>query len=133
MKSGKLLGIVAVTLAAWLSYCQISAMATHPLHVRLAEIMDERKLLWTMPQNEGGTREPDVSAIVCPIVTEAELNELIGHPKVEYRFFEESQISPPNSKRWTITGDRVDLLGVAQLIIVLAPDGYCEARYQHIK
>lgn len=114
------------------------------LYNQLSDIMAERKRLWETPVSEGGTREVDISDIVCPVVTEETLEDMYVDPSipkdsmpvsgeaVQYDYFETSQVYPDQTRRWALIKP-IGIFGTAQVLdIAIAPGKFCEARYRHM-
>jgi hypothetical protein len=97
---------------------------------QLLTIMRERTRLWQLPRAEGGTREIDISALICPIVTAEKLSELqrVNAGNVEY--VPDAQY-PPGSQLWNIKGDVIDPMTVSMLGVWLGPKTRCEAQFRH--
>ncbi len=131
-------GFVVVILFLFASYFSklIPIRTENTLYNQLYKILLERGELWSTPRAEGGTRERDISHLVCPLVSEEKLNEMYSSlkysRKLEYNYYETSVVYPDNSKRWIIK-KYYDPLRVDQIIITLASEGYCRVDYRNMK
>lgn len=103
--------------------------AANELDAQLLTIMRDRTRLWQLPRAEGGTREIDISRLICPIVTSEKLTQLhTGNPSnVEY--VPDSQY-PPGSQLWRVKGDVIDPFTVSTLAIWLGPQTRCVAQFR---
>lgn len=106
------------------------------LYLRLSEILDERARLWTLPRSEGGTREYDISHLVCPLVSNQLLTEMYQDsisattgPRVSYQHTNSPAWGPPNERdSWDLV--RRKMFHSEVLWIQLAEPDYCYARFQ---
>jgi len=125
----------AVTLSLILASCGNAAI-TNPLYLQLQGIMEERKQLWSIAVAKGGTRERDISYLVCPLVTEQAMEEMYAVPEIaktmQYEYIETSQVYPPNSRRWTLLKPLE--LGSGQVLSIrIASGNYCRVTYRHMR
>lgn len=126
------LGLFLVVTAAFALRIALTYTNTE-LYNRLDGYLHKRKEQWFLPRPEG-TRETDISAQICPRVSAEALDEVMAkHP-----FFMTTHISskqmglPIGARSWNITRP-IGFLENQSLSIYLAPGGYCEARYRHVK
>lgn len=105
------------------------------LYNTLLQVMTQREVLWfTPPPN--GTRDSEISGIVCPFITEKSLDEMYNDLKqldtVEYKYFEvDGSVYVAGTRRWLIKRP-LDRGGVSVLAIIIGPDAKCTAQYQHL-
>ncbi len=129
--------LMVLTLAAIIAFVALKScggtVGDNPQYKQLDVIMNERAHLWTTPRSEGGTRARDISDIVCPAISESDLNEMFADRKIlsniSYDYFEDGKgIYPDNTKRWIIR-KRINLSSTGVLAIELAPNNYCYVGY----
>lgn len=105
------------------------------LYNELTSIMEERRVLWFTPTAEGGSRERDISEIVCPLVNEQSLRQMYATPglrqTVSYDFFERADIYPSNTQRWMISR-RIGPITSQTLTVFVFENTSCRAIYKHI-
>ena len=105
--------------------------AANALDAQLLATMRERTRLWQLPTAEGGTREIDISTLICPMVTAEKLSELYRDNAGNVEYVPESQY-PPGSQLWRIKGDVIGPLEVSILAVWLGPETRCYAQFRHM-
>lgn len=128
--------ILSLVSVSFVIGCSGNSVGNSDIYAQLLSIMDDRKRLWFDPGPEG-TREFDVSTIVCPIVSEELLttmqDQIGASGDVEHLEFAEVNGSyAAGTKLWSIktpvgNGD------TAFLDITITRDATCRARYQHLR
>ena len=95
--------------------------------------LQKRKEQWFLPPPEG-TWQTDISAEICPQISAEALDEVMAkHPFFMTTHLPSKQMGLPGGARsWNITR-AIGFLNNQSLSIYLAPGGYCEARYRHVK
>lgn len=126
--------LLAITLS-W-NFIFPPTRSDNALYLRLTEVLDERARLWTTPRSEGGTREYDISALVCPIVSRQSLMEMYedartatAGPRATYQRTNSTLLGPPY-ERESFDLRRRHMFFSELLWIELAEPDYCYARFQ---
>lgn len=112
------------------------AVGKSDLYDRLLAVMSDRQRLWFTPPPQG-TREADVTAIVCPLVSPESLEVMLDlagpTDAIEYHHFEVSTEGvPAGTKRWMIR-ERLENGDYSVLWITISADRQCRAEYQHLR
>jgi len=118
----------------------LGACANKPKNVlvdQITQVMEDRKRLWDTPKSDGGSRELDVSDLVCTIVSESNLDELRRSGDagsfLQFDYFEASSYLPPKTKRYIFSKLIITRLSNQVLAIYMSPSEGCRATYRHRK
>jgi hypothetical protein len=127
-----LVAIIGAAIFAWAANWLVGEMTKPELYLSLEGVMADRKRLWNLPRDQGGTRDRDVSGIVCPMVDRARLDSLHQQRPdlVKRNVITQLGGVPDGTVAW-ILHRRIDFFSVQSLSVYLQPDGACEGRYSH--
>jgi hypothetical protein len=130
-----LLRIIA-TIVIYFSLSEYAwSVSAKELFSQIISVMQERNALWNKSNDTGGTRESDISDLVCPIVTKNDLKKISNDPNysssVEYNYYEDGGLIFEEKTNVWIIKRKINFLETQILMIVIS-DSECRAYYQHI-
>ena len=104
--------------------------AVNELDAQLLAFLRERDELWSIPRDQGGVRESDVSHIVCPMVSLDGLREIVEIDSRAIEYNPVTQIGDDWSHQFSLN-ETTGFMRVPTVFILLSADGSrCHAGFR---
>ena len=126
---------VLIMLAAVLVLSACSApKIDNELYNTLHGVLDDRQALWNLPEAQGGTRETDISDLVCPLVGFRNLDQMYAEVHdanlVGKTYIANGMGVHPNKSFQYFIKKKIDFVTTSFLYVVMNENGYCSAQYR---
>ena len=116
-----LLLFAAAVITAGVASCA-PRRSVNELDARLLAFLRERDQLWSVPPDQGGIRESDVSHIVCPMISLEGLREIVQVDSRALKYTPLTQVGEEWSHQFSLV-ETTGFMRTPTLVIWLSDDG----------